>query len=160
VARLRERFAPKLASLEERIRRAEQAVERERSQEREASLGAAISIGATVLGSFLGRKRASSATVGRAASVLRGAGRTARQRDDGERAQDTVEALRGRLADLEQEFAGAVAELDARLDPQAEEVEPVVVRPRKADIEVELVALAFAPYWRGASGIREPAWTS
>jgi hypothetical protein len=156
VARLRQRYTPRVATLEERIRKAEQAVERERGQQRAAGLDAAISFGATVLGSFLGRKRTS---VGRAASVLRGAGRTANQRDDVERAEETVEALRGRLDALQQEFAAEVAALEL-VDPQTEELEAVVVRPKKADVDVRLVALAFAPYWRDAAGVRVPAWTT
>jgi hypothetical protein len=91
--------------------------------------------------------------------VLRGAGRSAEQRADVERAQDTVDALQQRLAALEQEFAAETAALEAGLDPGTEVLEPIVIRPRKSDVEVRVLALAFAPHWRDANGQLEAAWT-
>jgi hypothetical protein len=141
-----------VAALEERIRRADQAVQREQDQAQHADMDTAISLGATVLGAIFGRKKAS------ATSVLRGAGRQRDQQADVERAQETATALRQQLADLEAEFAQATAELDTRMDPSLEELEPVTIRPRKTDVDVGLLALAFAPHWRDASGREEPAW--
>ena len=34
------------------------------------------------------------------------------------------------------------------------------MRPRKSDVDVGLLALAFAPHWRDATGRQEPAWTA
>jgi hypothetical protein len=152
VAKLRARYAPKAATLEERIRRAEATVDREREQSRSSDLETAISIGTSILGSFLGRKR------GSATAAARGAGRSRNQRADVERAEDTVDALRARLASLEAEFQAEAAAVQQRLDPATEELEPVVVRPRKTDVDVRLVALAFAPYWRDGAGGQVPAW--
>jgi hypothetical protein len=152
VAKLRARYTPKAATLEERIRRAQATAEREREQARGSELEAAISLGATVLGSFLGRKR------GSATAAARGAGRSRAQRADVDRAEETVEALRARLAGLEAEFQTEAAAVQRRLDPATEELEPVVVRPRKTDVDVRVVALAFAPYWQDAAGGTVPAW--
>jgi len=152
VAKLRARYAPKAATLEERIRRAEASVERQREHAQGADLDAAISFGATVLGSFLGRKR------GSPTAAMRGAGRSRTQRADVDRAEDTVDALRARLASLEAEFQAEAAALQQRLDPATEELEPVIVRPRKSDVDVRLVALAFAPYWQDGAGGQVPAW--
>ena len=54
--KLRQKYAPKIAALEERKRRAEQAVARENEQAKQQGLQTAISVGATILGAFLGRK--------------------------------------------------------------------------------------------------------
>ena len=56
IERLRRKYAPKIATLEERIRRAEQAVEREAEQAKQQKMQTAISFGATLLSAFLGRK--------------------------------------------------------------------------------------------------------
>ena len=48
--------------MEERIRRADQAVQREQDQARGAGMDAAISLGATVLGAIFGRKKVSAST--------------------------------------------------------------------------------------------------
>ncbi len=58
-----------------------------------AGLQVAISIGATVIGAFLGRKAISATTLGRATTAARGAGRVLKERQDVGRAQETVEAL-------------------------------------------------------------------
>ena len=156
--KLRARYEPKLAALEERIRKAQQAVSRESEQARGAGLQTAISLGATVLGFLLGRKRASAGTVGRATSVLRGAGRTMDQRGDVGRAKETVETLKERLAELEAEFAAESAKIERAADPAAEDIERVTVAPKKAGVDVQLVALAFAPHVQGAGGALTPAW--
>jgi hypothetical protein len=52
---LRQRYAPKLAALQERRRRAEQAVQREQEQASASKWNTAISVGTTILGAFLGR---------------------------------------------------------------------------------------------------------
>lgn len=56
VERLRQKYAPKIAALEERIRRAEQAVAREEEQAKQQKLQTAISFGTALLGAFLGKK--------------------------------------------------------------------------------------------------------
>jgi hypothetical protein len=61
---LRERYAPKLARLGDRIRRAPQRVEVEKSQYRQQKMQTAVSIGATVLGRSSVASLAVSATSG------------------------------------------------------------------------------------------------
>jgi hypothetical protein len=146
--KLRKRYAPKLATLQERIRRAEQAVEREAEQAKEAKLQTAISVGATLLGAMLGRKAVSRSSVGRATTAARGVGRSMKQAQDVERARATVQATVQRLADLEAEFEAETEEVRTKYDPALEDLETVVVRPKKKDIAVRLVALAWAPHWR------------
>jgi hypothetical protein len=40
----------------------------------------------------------------------------------------------------------------------AEQLESVLIRPKKADIDVTLVTLAFAPDWHDAGGTLTPAF--
>ncbi|MGH7551242.1 MAG: ATP-binding protein, partial [Gemmatimonadota bacterium] len=68
-AKLEEKYGGKAARLEERIRKAEQAVAREEDQARQARLQTAVSIGATVLGTLFGRRG-----LGRATTAARGVG--------------------------------------------------------------------------------------
>ena len=51
-----------------------------------------------------------------------------------------------------------VAELDTNFDAQAEELEPVVVRARAADIHVPVLGLAWMPYAADEKGRLRPAW--
>lgn len=142
---LRQRYAPKVAALEDRLRRAEQAVEREREQVTHQGLQTAISLGATLLGAFLGRKTVSASTIGRATTSARGVGRVLKEREDVGRATETAEAIRQQLTDLDAEFRADMAALDAGSDPLNEKLDALVVRPKRTNISVRVVALAWVP---------------
>ena len=45
------------------------------------------------------------------------------------------------------------------LTAQAIELDKQVVNPRRSDINIQLVALAWAPFWQDELGGRTPAWT-
>jgi len=158
VARLRQKYAPKIAALEERIRRAEQAVTRESAQVSQQGIQTAISIGATLLGALMGRKAVSTSTLGRATTAMRGAGRVLREREDVGRAQENLAALQQQLADLEGEFKAEADATATSKDPLTEALEPVTVRPSKQNISIRLVALAWAPWWKTGDGEPTPAW--
>jgi hypothetical protein len=156
VAKLQKRYAPKLARLNERIRKAEAKVGREQSQYGQQKMQTAISMGATVLGALFGRKVASVGTVGRASTTMRGVGRAARERGDIARAVEDLEARRRELADLEVQFEDDIAEVREAADPGALELKTVKIRPRKSDIALGRVALVWTPWRVGKDGIAEP----
>src|SRR5262249_28097176 len=75
IDRLRKQYAPRLTTLTDQVRRAQERIAREHSQLTQQKVSAAISVGTAILGAFLGRKTLSSANVTRAGSALRSAGR-------------------------------------------------------------------------------------
>jgi hypothetical protein len=156
--KLRKRYAPKLRSLEDRIRRAEERVAREKSQMQQQGLQTAISLGSTILGALFGRKRASVGNVGRAASTLRSAGRAARERGDVSRAEENVESLKQRLLELNAEFEGEIAEIRDSADVESLELESITIRPRKSDIVVERCDLVWLPHVLSPDGRAQPAY--
>lgn len=141
--KLRQRYAPKLAALQEQLRRAEARVEAEKSQMQQQAVQTAISIGATVLGALFGRRAMNVGNVGRAATAMRGASRTARERGDVARAGETVAAVQERLQALQAEFDAQAESLRADSDPALAEIVRMTIRPRKTDITVTEVALAW-----------------
>jgi hypothetical protein len=151
-ARLRAKYAPKMASLQERLRRAEQAVEREAAQAKQAKISSVISFGSTLLGAFLGRKTVTATHISKAGSALRSAGRAAEQSAEVGRASETVEVIKQQLADLDAQFQEEVQAAEAGLDRAGESLETVELRPSKSNITVKLVALAWAPHWRADGG--------
>jgi hypothetical protein len=155
---LRQKYAPKITALHDRIRRAEQAKERQRAESRSSQVQAAISVGASILGAFLGRKTISAANIGRATTAIRGAGRAIKETQDVGRAEENVEALQQQLADLESQFKSESDALAAATDPLSEPLESIAIRPTKSNIAVKLVALAWTPYWRDGRGALTPAW--
>jgi hypothetical protein len=146
---LRKKYGVKIAQLQERIRRAEQAKDVQQAQARQQTLSTVISAGSAVLGMFFGRKRSMS-SIGTAA---RGAGRTFQEQQDVSRAGETVAVLQKQLADLNAELEKEVDNLQDRFDPEAGELEVLGLKPRKTDVEVRSLTLAWAPKQGG-----EPAW--
>jgi hypothetical protein len=158
VERLRQKYAPKLAALAERARRADQAVQREAEQARQSKVQTAISFGTTVLGAIFGRKTVGAGTIGRATTAARGVGRSYKASQDVARAQETAGAVRQQAEELEARMREEVAELEARLDPAAEQLETISVRPKKSDIDPRPVALVWTPHWQRPGAAPQRAW--
>jgi hypothetical protein len=157
IERLRQKYAPKIGVLQDRIRRAEQAVEREKAQATQQKLSTAISFGATLLTALTGRKTVSQSTLGRAATTARSAGRTLKESQDIARAGENVQALAKQLGDLQSLLDQETEEVKASGDPLAENLEACEVRPKKTDISVSQVSLAWFPFWRDNKGGIAPA---
>jgi hypothetical protein len=64
--KLRQKYAPKIATLQEQMRRAQAAVEREKEQAKQQKIQTALSFGTTLLGGFMGRKAVSAGSLSRA----------------------------------------------------------------------------------------------
>ncbi len=158
VEALRKKYAPKLVALQEKIRRAQQATERESSQATQQGLQVAISLGATVLGALLGRKAVSATTLGRATTAARGAGRAMKEAQDVSRAKETVESLQQALADLETELKAETEAVAAKSDPGRAPLETLALKPTKQNITVRLVTAGLGAPRRDAQGALVPAW--
>ncbi len=142
VAELRETWGRKVEKLEDRIRRAEDRLDRERSQYERSRLDGVVSVGSTLLGALLGRRTGS-----RAATAARRVGRAAEQRDDVVRAERSLEELEAERAELEAGLAAALEEVRVA-GGTAPAIEPVALPPRKSEISVRGVWLA----WRARAG--------
>ncbi len=158
LAALRKKYAPKLTRLQERLRKAEQAIEREQAQARQASLQTAVNVGSTLLGALMGRKAVSATTVSKAATAAKSVGRASQQRQDVARAEETVQVLQQQLADLQAEFDAEAHALADKMEQLAAEVDQVAVKLRKTDISVQLVSLVWMPHWQDEGGDLTPAW--
>ena len=143
VETLRRKYAPRLTTLQDQIRRAEARVQREDSQLSQQKLSTVISVGASILGAFLGRKKLSSSNVGRIGSAARNAGKIGRESDDVSRAQESLDVLQQRHTDLQNEFDQESAALQSKFDPMVSTIDQVEIKPRKSDIEVTLLALVW-----------------
>jgi len=149
---LRQKYAPKIAALQDRIRRAELQKEKQQAESRSSQMQAAISVGASILGAFMGRKTISATNIGRATTAIRSAGRVMKESKDLGAAEENVAALQQQQADLEAQFTSESDALAAATDPLNEKLETLSIKPTKANIAVKLVALAWTPHWRDGQG--------
>jgi hypothetical protein len=159
VERLKRKVAARFGALQDRIRRLEHRVEREKDQYAQQKLQTTISIGSTLLGALFGRKATSVGSIGRATTAARGAGRAARERGDIARAQSELAAEQSKLDELEAELNAAVSGIEAVFDADRLQLEEVVIRPRKSDVLVQGLHLAWAPWRITPHGIAEPLFS-
>ena len=146
--KLRKKYAPRLAVLSERLRRARAQVEEESDQAQAAKMSSLAGLGSALLGAFTGRKLGTGA-----ASAVRGMSRSSKEAADVDRARADVEALEKQHADLENEFQAEARALAQAIDASAERLEKVRLAPKKRDCVVRIVTLAWAPYAVDAQGV-------
>lgn len=146
--KLRAKYAAKITTLEDRIRRAQQTVDVQKAQATQSKVNTALSFGAAILGGFLGRKTVSAGNIGKAATAMRAGSRAYQEAGDVKRAEENVGAMQQQLAELQAEFQSEVDAFSARVDPATETFEKVTLRPKKTDIRVDAVVLAWTPAWK------------
>jgi hypothetical protein len=157
-ATIKQKYTPKIAAMQERLRKAQQAVEREQEQAHAQTMQTVISVGTGLLGAFLGRKVISKTTLNSAAQAARSMSRTYKESQDVGRYNESVEAVQQQLDDLNNQFQAEVDGLASKIDPATEQFETIAIKPKKTGISVRLLTLCWAPYVKDTSGQMKPAW--
>jgi hypothetical protein len=158
VAKLRKKYSKKFDTLQERLRRAEQAIMREQEQASNRKMQTAISFGTAILGAFLGRKTVSSRSAGRFGTAMKSASRMRKESMDVARAAETAEAIKAQLAEMEGRLTDDIADLEGQFDPATEELGEVLIKAKSADITLDVFSLVWLPYRRDGSGQLAPDW--
>jgi hypothetical protein len=154
VQQLRARYQPRVQAWEDKVMRAEQQLERERDEVKQREMETAISIGATVLGAFAGRR-----SIGRGASTAaRQAARAATQKQEIARAEETLAKYQEQSQQLQNECAKEAAAVRAKYAASTEKFETVACTAKKSNVSVSLLALVWMPYRRVADDTLVPAW--
>jgi len=143
--KVRKKYAVKMSSLQEQVRKASVRVEKEKDQYGQHKMSTAISFGTTILGALLGRRAMSASTMGRAASTMKGVGKSSKEKRDIDMANDSLEATQARLETLQQELDGELQAIQSRCDVDALTIETTKIRPRKSDITMTMFGLAWVP---------------
>jgi hypothetical protein len=154
VQALRTKYARKAAPLEERLRRSEAAVAKEKEQQKGAWIQTAATLGGSVLGALFGRKKVSIAS----AATVRQASSAWKQQGDVGRAEDTVAAVRQQLEALDAECSAEITALAAKLDAMTTPLKHQTVAPLKKNIAVTAVGVAWVPFFQVSATELEPAW--
>jgi len=143
--KLKAKYEPKLATLQDRIRKAGQMKEKQAEQASSAKWSSLINIGSTILGALLGRRKMTTGTIGKAGTSARSIGRASQEAQDVARAEENIESLQSQLADLDTQFQDELKSLDTRTDPTAAALETITLRPKKTDVKPRLVAVVWVP---------------
>ena len=146
LTKVRDRYASKLATIDDRLRRAQAAVQREELQASESKMQVGVSMAATIFSAMLGRKAVSASTLGRATTAARGMGRIGRESQDVERAKAEAQALQLKRDELTRTMDDELRAIADRWDLRSEPLDRVLVKPKRGGTSVQLVALLWVPH--------------
>ncbi len=153
--KLRQKYAPKLRALQDRLARAQAAQAKQAAQAQAQTIQTALNVGAGLLGALLGGGRRTSSIVTAGARAARSATRAYGEAQDVGAARETVEGVQEQLLQLEQQLQDELIAVDSGADEQLEEIR---IKPKTTDVNLELVALAWVPYTRDEKGRLNPAY--
>ena len=134
VEKLRRAYEVRQKRLEDQLGTAMTRVEKERVDVTSKTADTVISFGAAVIGAFFGRKALSAATVAKAATGMRSAGRVVKEKSDVQRAEVEVQDLQQELHNLAAEIEQKVVILADSFKPESFAIETFAVKPRRSDV--------------------------
>jgi len=144
-AELREKFDRRTQSLETRLQSAQEAVRVREAREGESRMQSVLSIGTTLLGAFMGRRKISATTISKASTAMRGVGRSVKVSGDVGAAKEKLAGLLAEREALEAELQQSLDSMLNQLDPLTCSLETKVVRAQKTGTRVNWIALAWLP---------------
>lgn len=145
----------KLKRLEEKVRKQEQAVEREMDQAKKSKVDTAVSFGSALIDGLLGRKILGRTTINKVASTARAANRSNQQNSDVSRAQASLETYQADFDAFQIEMEESLREIeDSYTDIEGKTVVDRL-RPKKSDITIRTLCVLWLPYRKTEEGIRK-----
>jgi hypothetical protein len=157
---LRADFGPRRTNLEKRMRQARERLEAEEARASKSTWDAAVSLGTSMLDAFTGRKTWTKTNITKAGAAAKAAGRAMQKRGEAGSAKSELDALNEEYVDLETEFQTELELIKAKRSPELLKIVPLELTPRKADITVERVVLAWTPWATDAGAASEAAFRS
>jgi DNA helicase HerA-like ATPase len=144
VDQLRNKYQKSLDRLEERLSKEEQELAGDRAEYEGRKREELLSAGETVVGMLGIFGRRSSRSLSTAARKRR---MTTQAQGDVKESEEQIKRLEEEIKQMTQEMETEAQALADRWEDSAGEIQTYTVKPRRSDIKVELVTLAWAPYW-------------
>ena len=155
---LQSKYEKRLDRLEAKLRKLERELAEDIAEYEARKREALLTTGETVLSFFFGRRR-------RVTTIATKQRLVTKAKMEIEDTKQDIAEVQQDIQELEAELEEAVDEIRRRWENALDEVEEIELKPRRTDVNVSLVALAWRPVWhieyedaRGARTITIPAW--
>ncbi len=144
VDKLSKKIEVKLERLEKKLGREERELEEDQAEHKSRMGQEVLSAGESLLGMFgiLGRKRR-----GGLSSAARRRRMTSRAKENIRESEHEIASLERELIELRDRLADDVADISDKWEAVLADVEIFEVTPRRSDVQVDVVGLAWAPVW-------------
>jgi len=144
VDKLEAKYQPKLAALQEKLRREEIELKKDQTVYDSRKQQEMLSAGGSLLSLFGGRKKKLTSALGSASQKRQ---MTERAKQEIIESQETIAQLTQQIADVQTELEAISREAAARWDQAQHEIEQYLIRPRKTDVNIQQLAVAWTPQW-------------
>ncbi len=142
---MKKKYATKLNTLEDRLRRAELTIEKESSLASQRKMDAALSAGNAVLGALFGTKKITTTSVNRVKTAVRSTSRALSSGQSINAAQDNLTSIQQQLNELKSELERELSNITKQYDMLNERFDKIEIRAVSTDITVRLFGLAWQP---------------
>ncbi len=159
IEELREKTTKTLKSIEDKAIKAQVKVDTQKAQANSAKLSAAVSIGTSILGAFLGRKSG----LGAVGSLMKGstvtsASRVMREGQEAAAAEAELVRFQQDMADLNKTLEDETQKIRDQFDPTTLALETFKLTPTKNKIQPDAIGILWLPHER-VGGELKKAWS-
>jgi hypothetical protein len=145
VTKLRAKYTPKYLALQEKLIKAQTVVERENAQSKDKGFSTAVKVGGALLSAFTGRKLLSQTNLSKASTAIRGVSSTAVAKQEYAAAVQAEKNIQQQMNELQAQFDAELAAMGGKGDTKNVQLEKLVIKPKKSDIDLQLVTLVWVP---------------
>ena len=142
---LKKKYATRISTLEDRLRRAQQAVEKQSALSNQKKMDAFVSAGTAIFAALYGRKTVSATSVSRVGSAVKSTSKALKSGQGIGQAQETLQSVQEQLNTLSLDLENQVMKISEDFDVSFEQLEEVEIRATSNNITIPLVALAWVP---------------
>jgi hypothetical protein len=140
--KLKAKYEQQLDRIEDKLQREERELEQDKIEHDARKQEELLSGVESVFGLFSGRRSSS-----RLSTASRKHRLTRQAKADIEESEDAIKEMEDQIDELEEQAKLEIEELAAKWGELIEEIEKIEVRPRRADVRVDLFALGWLPCW-------------
>ena len=142
VDKVRKRYRTKLDRLRKRLERERAELAEDQAEYAARKQEEMVSGAETLLGVFgiFGRKKSIS-------SAMTKRRMTQKAKLDVEESEQEIARLEQEIREMEEEVRAEAEAIAAKWEETLDDIEPYEVKPRRADVSIELAAVAWLPYW-------------
>lgn len=142
IDKLNDKHSKQIDRLRNKLRKLERELSSDEAEYEARKREEMLGIGGTVIGVLMGRRPTSAGT-----TISRRRRMSTKAKMDVEETKEDIVELKKDIDDLEKELKEVTSEISGRWENIGDEIIIEKIRPRRTDIQLQLMALGWVPFW-------------
>lgn len=143
VEALKKKYETRLTTLQDRHRRAVQAMEKSSAQAGQKKMDAMVSAGGALLSALFGKKKLSATSLSKIGTAVKSTGRAFQSGTNINQAEENIAAVEQQIQELEGKLQQEVDDLVAKYEAAGRMLEEVEIRPTASNVTVHQVGILW-----------------